>query len=78
MSSADGWLVFGDEPQAGARVMPRKTAALGGRGPGLYPESSYRASWGPRASVDGFSAGSRFPELRRRGEAKRNEDSPDA
>jgi len=32
VSSADGWLAFGDEPQAGARVMPRKRRPKAGEG----------------------------------------------
>ena len=40
-------LVTEREPRASARVMPRKTATQGGRGPGLYPESRSRASDGP-------------------------------
>jgi len=56
VSSADGWLVEGDGPKQVARVMPRKTATQDGRGPGLYPESRDRASYGPRAPVEGFTA----------------------
>ena len=60
MSSADGWLVEGESPKQVTRVMPRKTATQDGRGPGLYPESRDRASYGPASSLGRFPRGRRL------------------
>ena len=69
MSSADGWLVEGESPKQAPGLCREKTAARGGRGSGLYPESRDRASYAPGTSLW------RFPErggsgIRRRAGAR--------